>query len=355
MSSFDKQPSSLASAISQYPPVIFLMGPTAAGKTDLAIDLCEHLPCDIVSVDSALIYKGLDIGTAKPSAEELALAPHRLINIRDPGESYSASEFRSDALREMSDITAKGRIPLLVGGTMLYFKVLMEGMADMPAADSDIRAKIEQDAQQHGWPFVHKQLAEVDPVSAARINPNDPQRLQRALEVYRISGKSMTELRREQHVASSSNMESNGQHSGMRRAQDFHYHPIQFARSFRNRQLLHDRIALRFRMMIEGGFIDEVKGLFDRGDLNKDLPAIRSVGYRQAWEYLAGELTHEEMIERGIIATRQLAKRQLTWLRRWPELNWLYGDDYSSSQDASRLILEQALDRIHQVLPLKML
>ncbi len=309
------------------PEVIFLMGPTASGKTDLAIKLREYLPCDIISVDSALVYRGLDIGAAKPSSRELALAPHRLIDIRDPAEPYSAADFRLDALREISDIVAKGRIPLLVGGTMLYFKVLFEGIADLPSADETIRAAIEKDAAQHGWPYVHEQLAQVDPESAKRINPNDPQRLQRALEVFRIAGKSMTSLQSAQD-------QLGGPGRRGQPAPDFAFRTLQIAISPKDRIILHERIALRFRKMIDAGFIDEVRTLYQRDDLHNSLPSMRSVGYRQVWEYLDGKLSYDEMIERGIIATRQLAKRQLTWLRSWPNLNWIYTDEINTPADS---------------------
>ncbi|WP_439134809.1 tRNA (adenosine(37)-N6)-dimethylallyltransferase MiaA [Pseudomaricurvus sp.] len=288
------------------------MGPTASGKTDLAIALREQLPVDIISVDSALVYRQMDIGSAKPSAEEQSLAPHRLLDIRDPGEPYSAAEFREDALREIQSIVDAGRIPLLVGGTMLYFKALLEGFADMPAADPQVRASIEAEAKEQGWPAIHEQLAAVDPEAAAAIHPNHSQRLSRALEVYRVSGKTMTELRQQQD----------------RQAQDLHqrFQVVQVAIAPHDRSVLHERIARRFELMLQNGFLEEVQRLYDRGDLHPDLPAIRAVGYRQVWEYLAGECTYDEMVTRGIVATRQLAKRQLTWLRGWDQLNWLYTD-----------------------------
>lgn len=294
------------------PLLIFLMGPTASGKTDLAIALRQELPVDIISVDSALVYRQMDIGSAKPSAQEQALAPHRLMDIRDPSEPYSAAEFREDALREIEDIVAQRRIPLLVGGTMMYFKALLEGFADMPAADQEVRAAIEAEAEKLGWPAIHKQLAVVDPESAAAIHPNHSQRLSRALEVYRVSGKTMTELRQQQD----------------RQAQDLHqrFHVVQVAIAPRDRAVLHDRIARRFELMLQNGFLEEVRQLYNRGDLHPDLPAIRAVGYRQVWDYLAGECTYDEMVTRGVVATRQLAKRQLTWLRGWDQLNWLYTD-----------------------------
>ena len=301
--------------MSSLPPAIFLMGPTASGKTDLAIELARVLPCEIVSVDSALVYRGMDIGTAKPSRELLAEFPHRLIDIRDPAESYSAAEFRRDALAAMAEITAAGRIPLLVGGTMLYFKALLEGLADMPSADPEVRAQLEAQAAAEGLAALHAELARVDPESAARIHPNDPQRLVRALEVYRVSGLSMTEHRRRQVLQNL--------HAGAPLGQALPYTVAHLAIAPERRQELHERIARRFRLMLEQGLIAEVEALHARGDLHPGLPSIRSVGYRQVWEYIEGRLTRDEMTERGIIATRQLAKRQFTWLRSWSQLHWL--------------------------------
>lgn len=286
------------------------MGPTASGKTDLAIRLCQHLPCEIISVDSALVYRGMDIGTAKPTAAEQALAPHRLIDFVDPACSYSAAEFRKDAIREMADIQSAGRIPLLVGGTMLYFKALLEGMAVLPAADRTIRAQIESDAAQYGWPYVHAQLAKVDPESAKRIHPNHSQRIERALEVYRLTGMSMTEHYRQQQSK-----------------QDLPYRIVQFAIAPADRRVLHQRVEKRYLAMMEQGFVDEVRQLHQRGDLHTDMPSIRAVGYRQVWQYLNGELNYNEMVERAVIATRQLAKRQLTWLNGWQQLHWLRTDE----------------------------
>ncbi|MBK5509985.1 MULTISPECIES: tRNA (adenosine(37)-N6)-dimethylallyltransferase MiaA [unclassified Pseudomonas] len=301
--------------MSQLPPAIFLMGPTAAGKTDLAIELTKVLPCELISVDSALVYRGMDIGTAKPSKELLAEFPHRLIDILDPAQSYSAADFRRDALEAMAEITARGKIPLLVGGTMLYYKALVEGLAQMPAADPEVRAQIEEEAARLGWQALHDQLALIDPVSAARIHPNDPQRLSRALEVYRVSGQSMTELRLRQSAQS-----TEAAASGL---QQLPYTVANLAIAPANRQVLHARIKQRFTNMLEQGFIDEVVALRTRSDLHSGLPSIRAVGYRQVWDYLDGKLTQAEMQERGIIATRQLAKRQFTWLRSWADLHWL--------------------------------
>ena len=302
------------------PKAIFLMGPTASGKTDLAIVLRESLPVEVISVDSALIYKGMNIGTAKPSREELAKAPHRLIDILDPAESYSAMNFRADALKEMAEITASGRIPLLVGGTMLYYKALIEGLSPLPSADSEVRTKIEQKAAEFGWGALHQDLMAIDPVSANRINPNDSQRINRALEVFYITGKTMTELTTQQ-------------------GKSLPYDVLQFAITPEDRAVLHQRIEQRFHKMIELGFEQEVRKLFERGDLNIDLPSIRCVGYRQMWEYLQGDISLDEAIFKGICATRQLAKRQITWLRGWQsEITWL---DSLEPEKAKQIVLEK--------------
>ncbi|EKO3736528.1 MULTISPECIES: tRNA (adenosine(37)-N6)-dimethylallyltransferase MiaA [Vibrio] len=290
--------------IKPLPLALFLMGPTASGKTELAIRLRQKYPVEIISVDSALIYKGMDIGTAKPNTEELALAPHRLIDILDPSEAYSAADFRQDALREMQEIASEGKIPLLVGGTMLYYKALLEGLSPLPAANPVIRQQIELQAQEQGWAALHAQLQQIDPISAARIHPNDPQRLSRALEVYQISGKTLTELTQT-------------------KGESIPFRVKQFAIAPMDRAELHRRIELRFEMMVKSGFEEEVKALYDRNDLHADLPSIRCVGYRQMWDYFDGNSTLDEAIYRGICATRQLAKRQLTWLRSWDELTWL--------------------------------
>jgi len=291
------------------------MGPTAAGKTDLAIELTQALPCELISVDSALVYRGLDIGSAKPSKATLAAYPHRLIDIRDPAESYSAAQFRAEALEAMADISARGKIPLLVGGTMLYYKALMAGLADMPAAESAVRAVLEAEAEALGLSELHRQLAAIDPESAARIHPNDPQRLIRALEVYRVSGQSMTAHRQRQAAQSADADTGAGGH--------LPYTVASLAIAPADRHILHQRIALRFSQMLEQGFVEEVRSLRARSDLHAGLPSIRAVGYRQVWDYLDGKLTENEMRERGIIATRQLAKRQFTWLRGWPDVHWL--------------------------------
>lgn len=281
------------------------MGPTASGKSALAMELVRHLPCDIISVDSALVYRGMDIGTAKPTAEELALAPHRLIDIIDPLDAYSAADFRRDALREMADIVAKGRIPLLVGGTMLYYKALLEGLSPLPEADPGVRAQIELEAATQGWAALHAELCRIDPVAGARIHPNDPQRLSRALEVFRLTGKNLTELTALQ-------------------GEPLPYRTMQFVIAPSDRAWLRERIALRFDTMLAQGFEREVTRLLQRGDLNPSLPSIRCVGYRQMWDYLTGVLSYDEMRYRGIVATCQLAKRQMTWLRGWSHpLHWL--------------------------------
>jgi len=293
---------------SNQPPVICLMGPTASGKTALAMALQEALPCDIVSVDSALIYRGMDIGTAKPTKSELAQYPHKLIDLRDASESYSAADFCRDALAEIAEIRGNNRIPLLVGGTMMYFKSLIEGISPLPTANAEIRQEIETEALAKGWQAMHDQLAEIDPVSAERIHPNDPQRLTRALEVYRLTSNTLTQLT---------------QIKGAKLDGDV----LQLAITPKERSTLHERIALRYQQMIDMGFEQEVIKLKSRDDLHQDLPSIRCVGYRQMWQYLEGEFDHDEMIFRGVCATRQLAKRQLTWLRNWPDLHWLTTDD----------------------------
>lgn len=273
------------------------MGPTASGKTDLAVQLVQELPCDIISVDSAMVYRGMDIGTAKPGEDVLAKAPHRLIDICDPGEAFSASQFRQQALDEIKDILARGRIPLLVGGTMLYFRALEQGLSPLPSADPDIRARLESEAEQEGWQVLHNRLAEIDPDAAARIHANDPQRIQRALEVFELTGEPLS-------VWFQREVEN-----------ELPVRVVKIIITSEDRAVLHQRIEARFRTMLEHGFVNEVKRLFMRGDLHADLPSMRAVGYRQLWNYLEGQYDYETMVERGIIATRQFAKRQYTWLR----------------------------------------
>lgn len=286
------------------PDVIFLLGPTASGKTALATALYQRVNVELISVDSALIYRDMNIGTAKPTAAELKLAPHHLLDIRDPAQCYSAADFRTDALRLIAQIQHRGNIPVLVGGTMLYFKALLDGISPLPEADPAIRQQLEQEAALKGWTAMHQQLAQIDPVSATRIHPNDPQRISRALEVHRITGLSLTELTAD-------------------KGEPFAYPVHQFAIAPDDRAVLHQRIAERYMLMLQQGFEQEVRALRQRPDLHLDLPSMRCVGYRQMWQYLDGECSYEQMVERGIAATRQLAKRQLTWLRSWPNLTWL--------------------------------
>lgn len=287
------------------PPAILLMGPTASGKTALAMALADHLPVELVSVDSALVYRGMDIGTAKPSREELARYPHRLVDICDPAEAYSAARFRRDALAAMAEITAAGRIPLLVGGTMLYFRALQQGLSPLPASDAATRRILEQELAEKGLAALHAELAAVDPVSAARIHHNDPQRTLRALEVWRLSGRPLSEWQ------------------AAAQGEPMPYRAIKLVRAPRDRQVLHWRIERRFLDMLQAGFEQEVRALIARGDLDPELPSMRAVGYRQMWAWLHGEYGREEMIRRAIAATRQLAKRQMTWLRSEPGAIWL--------------------------------
>lgn len=286
------------------PLLLCVMGPTASGKTDLAEALAQDMDCELISVDSALVYRGLDIGSAKPDY------PHHLVDIRDPAQPYSAADFAADANRLVDEICARGKTPLLVGGTMLYFKAFLEGLADMPAADPQIRAQIEAEADALGWPQLHAELARVDPESAARIHPNHSQRLARALEVYRASGVPISQWQ-------------NAEPDNLPRER---FRIVQVAICPQERSILHQRIARRFEQMMAAGLLAEVETLFRRGDLHADLPSMRTVGYRQLWQHLAGECSLEEAVERAVAATRQLAKRQLTWLRKWPELEWIYTD-----------------------------
>ncbi len=291
------------------PPAIFLMGPTASGKTGVAVDLVQNLPVEIISVDSALVYRDMNIGTAKPDLATLARAPHHLIDIIDPTQAYSAAAFRRDALRLMADITARGKIPLLVGGTMLYFKALKEGLSDLPVADTAIRAELDELIALHGTPYLHAMLAKVDPITAARLSPNDTQRVGRAMEIYRITGQPMSEL-----IKKPLSPRESGQGEG-----DLPYRILSLALIPGERSALHQRIAARFKQMLEQGLTEELSDLRKKYALYPDLPAMRCVGYRQAWQYLAGEINQAQLLETGIIATRQLAKRQLTWLRSMPD------------------------------------
>jgi tRNA dimethylallyltransferase len=309
---------------SKLPPCVFLMGPTASGKTGLAVEMVRRFPMDIISVDSALVFRGMDIGTAKPDADTLEIAPHRLIDIRDPAETYSAAEFRDDALVEMHKITAAGRIPLLVGGTMLYFRALEHGLSDLPAADPKVRANLEQQAETIGWQAMHDILRKKDPQAAARIHPNDPQRIQRALEVINISGESMSEMQ------------------ARTKGESLVYNIHKIIVSPEDRAELHRRIGLRFDLMLEAGFMNEMKSLYGRSDLNAAMPSMRAVGYRQAWEYLEGQVSAAEMREKATAATRQLAKRQLTWLRRENASIW-YDLQASNVQDKLLTTLGESL------------
>lgn len=287
------------------PRVIFVMGPTASGKTDLAMRLCDTLPCDLISVDSAMIYRNMDIGTAKPTPDELRAYPHRLVDILDPAEAYSAAQFRADALAEIADIQSRGRIPLLVGGTMLYFNALQQGLANLPEADPKLRARLEAEAAELGWPAMHKRLAEVDPEGARRLKPTDAQRLQRALEVFELTGRAISDHWREQAEAK------------------LPFDILPLALMPQDRSKLHQRIEKRFDLMLAAGFEEEVRQLWERGDLHERMPSIRCVGYRQMWSWFNDEYDRDTMRYKGVVATRQLAKRQLTWLRSWPDVNWL--------------------------------
>ena len=307
------------------PLAIFLMGPTASGKTALAVELRKRFPVDIISVDSALVFRGMDIGTAKPDAETLRIAPHALINIREPEEVYSAADFRSDALAVMSDITQRGRVPLLVGGTMLYFHALARGLATLPAADAGVRQAIEKQARDDGWPALHSRLAEQDPEIAGRIHPNDPQRISRALEVIELTGKKMSRLQREQEQ------------------QDLDYRVLRIVACPQPRAVLHQRIELRYRQMLAEGFLEEMQTLRKRKGLRRDMPSMRCVGYRQAWSYLEGEISLEEMCQKALAATRQLAKRQITWLRRETGALW-YDSVAAKEQDSVVLEVEKFLE-----------
>lgn len=283
------------------PPAIFLMGPTASGKTGVAVELVQRMPVELISVDSALVFRDMDIGTAKPDAATLARAPHHLIDIIDPTEAYSAAAFRKDALRLMADITARGKIPLLVGGTMLYFKALREGLSPLPQADAALREQLDAEIAQYGIEHLHAKLAQVDAETAARLHATDTQRVQRAMEIFLVSGKPMSELIKQQE-------------------QDplpYSITPIALIPS--DRAVLHQRIAIRFEQMLKDGLIDELRSLRNKYALHREMTSMRCVGYRQAWEFMEGEISKEELSEKGIAATRQLAKRQLTWLRSMPD------------------------------------
>lgn len=310
------------------------MGPTASGKTDLAASLLSFYPAEIVSVDSALVYRGMDIGSAKPDAEFLKRAPHHLVDIRDPTEPYSVADFASDAIPLINEISRQGKVPLLVGGSMLYFKGLLEGLSALPSRDDAVRESIRGEAAQLGWPEMHRQLSLVDPETAASLHPNHSQRIQRALEIYRVSGQPASALKK----------------GNVKTRQAFgaipdHYRVVQIALMPNDRALLHQRIAARFEGMLERGLIEEVAALRDRGDLSRELPSMRAVGYRQVWDYLEGEISLEDMVEKAIAATRQLAKRQMTWLRGWSDL-------YVIPTDAAGAALEQQkiLDKCLKIL-----
>lgn len=300
--------------------IICLMGPTAAGKTPLAVELVKHFPLDIISVDSAMIYRGMDIGTAKPDHATLQAAPHRLINICDPVESYSAGRFREDVLREIADIHAAGRIPFLVGGTMMYFRILLQGIASLPQANAELRESLKVRAEQEGVASLHAELAQLDPAAAHKIHANDWQRISRALEVHHLTGRPISSIQQTETSPLAG------------------YDVLQLALMPVNRANLHANIAKRFQQMLEQGFIEEVEALYQRGDLNPSLPSIRSVGYRQVWEYLAGNIDDVTMQEKAIAATRQLAKRQITWLRTWPDCHLLDNESSALPQLTQHLI-----------------
>lgn len=316
--------------LTEHPSAILLMGPTASGKTGLALELARRFPVEIISVDSALVYQGMDIGTAKPSADERAVCPHHLIDLISPLEVYSAAQFHADANRLIHAINARGHLPLLVGGTMLYYKALLEGLSDLPSADPALRAQLDEQAQQHGWPAMHARLAELDPDTAARLNPNDSQRIHRALEVCLLAGEPMSRL-----VA-----------RGKEAAANFRFLPLALVPA--ERRWLHERIAQRFELMLEQGFLDEVSALRQRYPaLTTDLPSMRCVGYRQAWDYQDGLCDYPAFVEKGIAATRQLAKRQLTWMRSLPIV------PVNAQQPQLATTLCQAVEafRQHQPLP----
>jgi len=303
------------------PLAVAIMGPTASGKTASALKIAQHIPAEIVSVDSALVYRGMDIGTAKPSREELDAVPHHLIDIIDPLDSYSVAQFRTDTLRLVDEISSRGKLPLLVGGTMLYYKGLNDGLDDLPGADPAIRAQLDAEAARDGWPAMHARLGLLDPATAARLKPMDAQRIQRALEIIQLTGRPMSGL------------------LAQRVKEELPFELVSFALEPSDRKVLHDRIERRFDIMLEGGLLDEVKALRARGDLHVGLPSIRCVGYRQAWQYLDGEIDYATMRDTGIFATRQLCKRQLTWLRSMPQRTVID----CLAPDASDQLLQQVL------------
>jgi tRNA dimethylallyltransferase len=303
------------------PPIPLILGPTGAGKTDLALRLAERHNLEIVSVDSAMVYRGMDIGTGKPSPEVLRRHPHHLVDILDPLQAYSAGQFVRDARRAIDDIRARGKLPLLVGGTMLYFRALRRGLAEMPPADPDVRAVIDAEAALRGWPAMHAELAALDPVAARRIQPNDAQRIQRALEVHRLTGKTLTEL-----------------HAAQPTSADLTFAAHAWVPS--DREQLYAAIERRFHAMMHAGLLTEVRKLYARGDLNADLPAIRAVGYRQLWEHLCGRDTLDSAIQRAILATRHLARRQLIWLRAEPDIQWLDALDSSAAAHMEHAITQ---------------
>ena len=306
------------------PPAIALMGPTASGKTRLAIELAQQMNGEIISVDSALVYRGMDIGTAKPSLEERQGVPHHLIDLLDPAEAFSTGQFRQLALQLLAEITGRGRLPLLTGGTMLYFNALFNGLAELPEADEAMRSQIDAEAASLGWVALHGELARVDPSAGARIHPNDPQRIQRALEVYRLTGVTLSEW------------------CARGRSEPPPYAICRLIIAPGDRQALHERIRLRFLAMLEQGLVEEVSSLYRRGDLHENLPAIRAVGYRQVWAYLAGQMDYQPMVDRGIFATRQFAKRQFTWLRREESATRFLSEDPQ--------LLEQVTGRVRMAL-----
>ncbi|WP_341325187.1 tRNA (adenosine(37)-N6)-dimethylallyltransferase MiaA [Methylotuvimicrobium sp. KM2] len=304
------------------PTAVFLMGPTASGKTALSVQLAEALDAEIVSVDSALVYRGMDIGTAKPTSAERGGIVHHLIDILDPSEAFSTGQFRARALELIADISVRGKLPLLTGGTMLYFNALNHGLAQLPSADAALRAELDNELEHIGKEAMHRRLAQIDPDSAVRIHPNDPQRVQRALEVYRLTGKTLTELFSEAET------------------QPLSFRAVKLVIAPSDRKLLHEIIARRFHQMLDKGLVEEVERLYRRGDLSEKMPSIRAVGYRQVWSYLQGEYDHADMTEKAIVATRQLAKRQFTWLRRETEAQALISGDPKALDRALRYIAE---------------